>query len=130
MEAVYYSQRVDFLIKELNEVYSAVRGLSRGIESILTGFQRIRIPGYTDEQYEQYREQFTRVATFSGQMEIIRVYLKCLGGKQPSDTLTEQERKIFGDANLMDGLVWYYMADHIESYVKWLRDIVKQCNKI
>ncbi len=153
MEAVQYSNRVSGLVQELNDLYNQAQGLCRGLENRLNGFQQIRVPAAKEQQYYRELEQFKlqypelylvgglpyrenkfeeirRIATFSEQMEITRVYLKCLGGRQPSDILTDQENRIFGNANLMERLVWYFMADHLEAYVRWLKDVIDECDRM
>ena len=93
--------------------------MSQGLESNLTGKQKIRISGYTEEQVK-------RSVTFKEQMEIIKIYIKKLDGED----LIDREWIIFENANLMDGFSWLEMADFIEFYVQWLKDISDQCEEI
>ena len=124
--AIQYSQKVSSSIQELVELYNTLLGLSRGLESNLTGKQKIKISGYTQQQYSDYGEQVKRSATFPEQLEIIRIYIERLEG----GNLTNQEWIIFENADLMDGFDWHGMADFIEPYVQWLKDVISQCEEI
>ena len=69
--AIQYSQKVSSSIQELIELYNTLLGLSRGLESNLTGKQKIKISGYTHQQYSDYGEQVKRSATFTEQLGLL-----------------------------------------------------------
>jgi hypothetical protein len=114
-----YHQKVDSSIQNLNTVYNKVLRLSEGLEDNLVGKNWI-----SDDQIEMK-------TTFSEQMNIIKIYSKLLGvGKQPSNILTKEESEVFTSHNMMDGLVWYYITDYIESLTQWLDEILIKCEEI
>lgn len=128
MEAIQYSQLVTALIQELNDLYNQAQGLCRGLESSLTGFHKVRVPGYTREQYDQYGEQLKRITTFPEQMEIIKLYLQRLGGMDSN--FTQREWEIAEDADIEYGSYWKGMVEYMQPMVEWLRNVLIKCQEI
>lgn len=119
-----YHQKIGSLHQELAGLYDEVLDTSSDFEITLNGKQKVKI--YETFIWSGKTITKERISTFSEQMEFIRIYLKCLGGKPPSEELTKEEMTLFKLTDLMDGLVWYNMADYMESLIQWLNKVINQ----
>ena len=104
--AIVYHEKVGKLFLELSDLYTQVAKLP--VANFPTTLKITRYSGWASSQKD---------ATYSQQLNLIRIYLKMIG----DEPLSQDETEDADDSNLMNGLAWNSMVDYMQSLIHWLQ---------